>query len=277
MAIEDFYRPARRTRIDPVDLIDAFGRGYVDIRDERADAEGPMRLVKLVAAQARHELADDATTTWDDDVAYWWNLTGLKVSTDADGNPTDPFQALGTHEVVSNAEADRLIAAGLATKEKFAHRAPAGHRAVYFLPLGLKSHRATWFRAFDSLDHGAWYSLRKYLTPGQRYATPAVQAALFAGDVKAFAYALKALGYYTADKSEYARAMAAQLVKVERDAARVDWAGLPTMAARTAKRLAEQGALGLWNSVRASQQTSLADTLAEVERSRAERDEGGEG
>lgn len=230
--VDDLYVAPQRCTIDPVALITAFAVAHVELTDSPVDTEAARRMVEMVAAQARHEMADDATTPADDDVAYNFNLTGLKREHGY------AWTTLGTHEVISDERADQLIREGLAEPERHPHKAPAGRRAVYFKNLGPeKSHAATHFRAFPSLDDAAWWSLRKYLVMGSRYAVPSVQAALLDADTAAFAKALKRLGYYTAEESEYARALSAQLVRVRRDAERVDWAGLPLMSKRRAREL----------------------------------------
>jgi hypothetical protein len=228
----DLYVPPTRTRIVPVDLIKAFALAYVEIVDRPADEPAPRRFVELVSAQARHELGDDATTPEDDDVAWCWNLTGLKREAGY------PWTTLGTHEVISDVKADALIAQGVAEEERHWHDAPSGMRAVYFKNLGpARSHAATHFRAFRDLNDAAWWSLRKYLVAGSRYATPTVQSTLYDGDARAFAAALKRLGYYTSTEKQYGDRLVDQQAKVRRDSALVDWASLPLMSKRRANEL----------------------------------------
>lgn len=228
----DLYVPPKRITIDPVDLIKAFAVAHVELTDAPVDTPAARRLVEMVSAQARHEMADDATTPADDDVAWNYNLTGLKREVGY------PWTTLGTHEVISDERADQLEREGLAEPERHPHAAPPGRRAVYFKNLGRdRSHPATHFRAFPSLEDAAWWSLRKYVVMGSRYATPSVQAALLDADTAAFAKALKRLGYYTADESQYAAALTSQLARVRRDAAPIDWSELPLTSKRRAREI----------------------------------------
>lgn len=232
MMSDALYVPPKRVTIDPVALITAFARASIELTDRPVDSPAAVRLVEMVSAQARHEMADDATTPADDDVAWNFNLTGLKREFGY------AWTTLGTHEVVSDDLADELIKQGLAEPEHHKHDAPSDRRAVYFKNLGPeKSHPATHFRAFPSLDDAAWWSLRKYLVMGSRYATPSVQAALLDADPLEFAKALKRLGYYSATEGQYGARLVDQLARVRRDSPRVDWAGLPQMSKRREREL----------------------------------------
>lgn len=249
---DPLWRQAVRTRLEPEAIIEAFALAYVEVFDR-----APRRpAVLLLAAQSLHETAGGANI-------YNYNFSGLKAEAGY------PYCHLGTHELLPTAQADALLAAGKALPPKFPHAPRPGRKAVY-LPAssGLE---ATKFRAFERAEEGAWWSCRKY-AKGARYGVESVWVAIETGDPVAFSHAIGDLGYYSASKSEYAGAMVKRLA--EASAVAVDWDALPTVSARRAKELIEQGALGLWGSVRASQQSTLAD----IERARRERDgEGSEG
>lgn len=257
MSIDEFYRAPKRTPYDPAALAEAFALAWVEHTDGPAARNG----VEMLVRQALHEAPPDRC----------WNLTILGQKRQ-DGCPWVP---LGTHEILPLAEALRLIAAGKATEPKMKLAEPAGTKNVYLV--GSPDTPATHFRCFDDLRDAAWWSSRRYLVEGQRYATPGVRAALEVGAPTAFAFEIKAKGYMTATAAEYAKALDGRGPTAKAACAAVDWSALPVMSQRRARELAEQGDLALWGSVRASQQGSLADTLAEVERSRAERNEGGGG
>ncbi|HEU4408134.1 MAG TPA: hypothetical protein VFS43_22925 [Polyangiaceae bacterium] len=269
MPVDEFYRAPRRERAERAALLSAFGRAYVELTGGPVTTVGGYNTVTLVGAQAGHELADDRETPEDDEACWCWNLTGNKRPP---GGGV-PWTTLATHEVVPNDRATHYIGLGLATREKFPHKTKPGCRAVYFLNVGPeRSHPATHFRAFDSLDDGARFSLGRYFERGARYATDAIRRALASGDARAFALELKRGGYYSAEFEEYAAGLERELAKARAAAARVDWAALPLLSAAREKKVNDDAAAALWGSVRASQQQSLAD----LERSRRER-EGDEG
>lgn len=220
--IDPLYVPPKRVLITRPALVAAFG-GAAAVLFGRPVSR---RLVELAAAQADHEMADDPSTVADDDACYNYSFTGLKREKGL------PWTTLGTHEVVKDEDAQAFLDKGVATKAKFAHKAPPGYRAVYFKNLGPElSHRATHFRSFASAAEGAVASLLKY-APAEgerkagRFATPAVLAALLAGDPVAFAKALKKIGYYTADEGEYAASVASRLPRARAAADALDWADL---------------------------------------------------
>lgn len=125
------------------------------------------------------------------------------------------WTALRTHEVVPDAVADRLIAAGVADEQ--AHEHPhllPGTRAIYFrTDRGEHSHPATWFAAFHTFAAGAESWLRRLLAGG-RYDSPALRTALGECDPAALAERLKRAGYYTSAARAYAEALAARLAEV---------------------------------------------------------------
>lgn len=213
------YVPAKRITIPRLTLVLAFAHGYTKLTGEPAGEPGAKNLVEMVASQAGHEMGDDRLTPEDDDYCYNYNLTGLKAGA------SGPWTVLGTHEVLKIADANGLIKEGLAEDAHFTHKAPVGYKAVYLKPLGPDvSDPGTNFAAFRSLEEGCIASLRKYLVAGQRYATKAIQDALRARQPKAFAYALKGKGYYTADRDEYAGALVTQLRLVDNVSPKVPWA-----------------------------------------------------
>lgn len=228
MPIDPLYVPPTRVRITRPALVAAFA-GAAAVLFGRPVSRP---LAELVAAQADHEMADDAETPEDDDACWVYNFTGLKREKSKKGEKGKPWTTLGTHEVVKDEDAQAFLDKGLATKAKFPHKAPPGYRAVYFKNLGPDlSHRATHFAAFGSAAEGAVASLLKY-APAEgerkagRYATPAVLAALHAGDPIAFAKALKPLYYYTADEGEYGASVASRLPRARAAADAIDWADL---------------------------------------------------
>lgn len=115
----------------------------------------------------------------------------------------------GVWEGVSPAEADRLIASGEAVRDMSANHAKAvgaSKVSVIFNP----PHPQTRFRYYPSLDVAMQHHLE--LLAKKRFAScwPAVMR----GDVDAFAAALKAKGYFTADASAYAAGMRSPFAKL---------------------------------------------------------------
>jgi hypothetical protein len=219
MAVDLLYRAPKRVSVQRVVLVASFAGAAAVIFGRPVSRP----LVEVAVAQADHEMADDASTPEDDDACWNYNFTGLKAE------KGKPWTNLGTHEIVKNELADQLERDGLATKPKFPHKAPEGYRAVYFKNLGPElSHRATRFRAFDSAAEGAVASLLKYAPaegdrPAGKFAKPKVLAALLAGDARAFALALKPIGYYTADAEEYATSVVSRLERARAAADQIDW------------------------------------------------------
>jgi len=131
---------------------------------------------------------------------YVWNYN-LGNTKDVPGDGIDFHALRGTWEGVSQAEANRLISAGLATLDTNANhiKAVAPRIAVVFQP----PHPATRFSAFPDLDAGMSYYLKLLATTKFRTAWPLV----LLGDYRGFANALKARGYFTASAKAYADGM----------------------------------------------------------------------
>jgi hypothetical protein len=139
--------------------------------------------------------------------ACWnWNIGNVKK---ADGDGYDYIMLRGVWEAVAAKEAERLIAAGLATLDtRENHKRAVGSRvAVVFQP----PHRATWFRAYPDLitamQHHIAFLKRRFVMAWSH---------ALAGDPDGFAFALKAGrdgkpgtfdDYFTADAKAYARNM----------------------------------------------------------------------
>lgn len=128
-----------------------------------------------------------------------WNIGNVKKVA---GDGFDYHCLRGVWEGVSPAEAARLIASGEAIADPSANHARAvgaGRVSVIFNP----PHPQTRFRAYPSLDVSMQHHLE--LLAKKRFAScwPAVMA----GNVDAFAAALKAKGYFTADAGAYANGM----------------------------------------------------------------------
>lgn len=131
--------------------------------------------------------------------ACWnWNIGNVKK---ADGDGFDYMMLRGVWEGVSQAEADRLVASGQAAYDSSAgHKAAVAPRAaVVFQP----PHRATWFRAYPDLAAAMQHHLQ--FLAKKRYAS--AWPHVLAGDVAAFAKALRARGYFTASAEAYAALM----------------------------------------------------------------------
>jgi hypothetical protein len=140
--------------------------------------------------------------------ACWhWNIGNVKAPA-GDG---DYYCLRGTWEGVSPTEAARLIAVGEAVADPSPNHAKAvgdGKVSVVFVP----PHPATRFRAFPSLDEAMHEHLM--LLAKRRYAS--AWPSVLAGDVRAFAHALKAGpdrkegtwdDYYTASAKAYDEGM----------------------------------------------------------------------
>lgn len=129
---------------------------------------------------------------------FGWNIGNVKH---VKGDGFNYHMLRGVWEGVSKVTADNLIASGHAVRDDNANHAKSvgpTKVSVIFQP----PHPATWFRAFDSLDHAMEHHLQ-LLSKRFAGAWPAVLAGDFAG----FAHALHSQRYFTADPSVYAAGM----------------------------------------------------------------------
>jgi hypothetical protein len=128
------------------------------------------------------------TNTWN------WNVGNHKY-----GSSGDYMYLKGTWELVSQAEADKLVSSGTATldtdKGHIASAQGVGKVSVVFQP----PHRTTWFQAYSSLDEGMTAHLRSVR---KKYGDRAWQS-LLDGDPASFVRALKDKGYFTDNVNNY--------------------------------------------------------------------------
>lgn len=183
---DDKLVPAVRT---PVSM-EAFARAAIAAWPRVGDGVPPKGALALLWAQFMIETG--GTHVWN------YNLGNVK---DVPGDGIDFHALRGTWEGVSQAEADRLVAAGLATLDTNPNhvKAVAPRVAVVFQP----PHPATRFSAFADLETGMGYHLE--LLAKRRYAS--AWPLVLLGDVTAFAAALRARGYFTASAEAYAAGM----------------------------------------------------------------------
>jgi hypothetical protein len=139
---------------------------------------------------AQHQVETGGANCWN------WNVGNVKKR---DGDGHDWMYLNGVWECVPKMQADHLIQTGQARLSTTSwHKCGEGHVAVVFDPPSPVCR----FRAFDSLERALYEHLLLLLN---RYNDAVTQA--LAGDVAAFARALKRNGYFTASVDAYAASL----------------------------------------------------------------------
>lgn len=182
----DHLVPAVRTHV----TLDGYARAAV--KAWRIVGEGVPAKASIAVLWAQYMIETGNRDAWG------WNIGNTK---EVPNDGIDYHALNGVWEGASEAEAERLIAAGQATRDpspEHAHAVGPGKVSVIFAP----SHPASWFSDFPSLDA----AMEHHLVFLARRFAPAWPAVL-GGDYVKFAHVLGARGYFTANPDVYAGGM----------------------------------------------------------------------